>query len=283
LAKAEIVYTTVFNVFESVKTERLLVLSAVDGRVYKTHKSEENKTRMESFIGQVVRLDYSLSGKEAIITNIQLARAGEVDVRSLDLNHFKYNQLRQFAPTDLQTMAKATSVFNNLLNDGDKGRSQCFKRAHMWSFDMWSQMGIQSEKLFIFWSKRYQILEEFDWWFHVAPMVTVAGEEYVMDGTFMSKPITVNEWKNYFIKTEKITCPVIENYQQFEAGHWNRLCFLMKVPMYYFSPLNIEARDKQGVERNHWELEELQDARKAFKNWEEAYEGLDSGKKGRKF
>jgi hypothetical protein len=238
---------------------------------------------MESFIGQVVRLDYSLSGKEAIITNIQLARAGEVDVRSLDLNHFKYNQLRQFAPTDLQTMAKATSVFNNLLNDGDKGRSQCFKRAHMWSFDMWSQMGIQSEKLFIFWSKRYQILEEFDWWFHVAPMVTVAGEEYVMDGTFMSKPITVNEWKNYFIKTEKITCPVIENYQQFEAGHWNRLCFLMKVPMYYFSPLNIEARDKQGVERNHWELEELQDARKAFKNWEEAYEGLDSGKKGRKF
>lgn len=282
-AKAATVYTTVFNVFESIKTERLLVLSAVDGRVYKTHKSEENKARMQSLVGQVVRLDYTMNGKESVITNIQLARAGEVDVRTLDLNHFKYNQLRQFAPTDLQTIEKATTIFKNMLNDGDKGRSECFKRAHMWTYDMWSQLGVYSEKIFIFYTKRYQIHEEFDWWFHVAPMVTVAGDEYVMDGTFFEKPITLTEWKNYFIKSDKITCPVIENYAQIEKGHWNRLCFLMKVPMYYFSPLNIEARDVKGVERNQWVLEELQDARKAFRNWEEAYEGLDTGKHVRKF
>lgn len=283
IAKAETVYTTVFNVFESAKTERILVLSGVDGRIYKTAKNEANLKLMKSLVGRIVRLDYNVNGKEAVITKIQVANPSEVDPRTMDLNRFQYNQLREFAPTDLQTVEKATEIFDNMLNDGDKGRSQCFKRAHMWAFDMWSKLNIQSEKLFIFYTKRYAILEDFEWWFHVAPMVTVAGEEYVMDGTFMQKPITVKEWKDYFIKSDKITCPVIEKYQDFENNQWNRLCYLMKVPMYYFSPLNIEGRDKQGTERNQWVLEELQDARRAFKNWEENYEGYDNGKKTTKF
>ncbi len=53
----------------------------------------------------------------------------------------------------------------------------------------------------------------------------------------------------------------------------------MYTPMYYFSPLDIQARDINGVERNNWVLEELQDARRAFKNYETIYEGLDTGKK----
>lgn len=283
VAKADAVYTTVFNVFESLKTERLLVLSAVDGRIYKTPNTAENIEKMNMLIGRIVRLDYTKSGNEAIITNIRSIYQGEIDTATLDLNRFTYNELRQFAPTDLKSVEKATEVFNNMLNDGDKSRSQCFKRAHMWSYDMWSKSGINSQKLFIFWSKRYQILEEFDWWFHVAPMVVVNGEEYVMDGTFMKKPIPVLEWRNYFMKTDKITCPVVDTFQEIEAQHWTRLCFLMKVPMYHLSPLDIQFRDLQGIERNHWVLEELQDARKAFKGWDKTYEGLDTGKYVRKF
>jgi Glutaminase len=283
IAKADTVYTTVFNVFESTKTERLLILSGVDGRIYKTHKNDAQLKRMKSLLGQIVRLDYVNQGKEAVITNIQIAQPNEVDTRTADLNRFRYNQLREFAPTDLQSVEKATDLFNNMLNDGDKGRSQCFKRAHMWAYDMWSKLNIQSEKLFIFYTKRYAILEDFEWWFHVAPLVTVNGEKYVMDGTFMEKPITVKEWKDYFIKSDKITCPLIDKYQDFENNQWNRLCYLMEVPMYYFSPLNIENRDKQGTERNHWVLDELQDARRAFKNYEETYEGLDTGKSTTKY
>ncbi len=64
----------------------------------------------------------------------------------------------------------------------------------------------------------------------------------------------------------------------YEKGQMKRLCYLMKVPMYYFSPLDIENRDKNGIEKNHWVLEELQDARRAFKNYDETYEGYDTGK-----
>jgi hypothetical protein len=283
LAKADTVYTTIFNVFESKRTERLLILSAVDGRVYKTSKSEAQLARMKSLIGRVVRLDYSIRGEEAIINNVQLAANGEIDERALDLNHFRYNQLRQFAPTDLQSYEEAETVFKGMLNDGDRSRSQCFKRAHMWAFDMWSKSNIYSEKIFVFYTKRYQILEEFEWWFHVAPMVTAGGTEYVLDGTFMTKPTPVKEWYNWFLKTDKITCPEITRMNEFEDNQWNRLCYIMKVPMYYFSPLNMEERDKKGEVRNNWVLEELQDARKAFKNWEAAYEGLDTGKNVKKF
>lgn len=278
MARADSIFTTVFNVFESRKSERLLVLSAADGRIYKTGASKENKEFMNSLVGRIVKLDFRLSGKEALITNIRPAYPNEIDQKTYDLNHFQYNQLRTMAPTDLQSYEEADSLFKNLLNDGDRNRSQCFKRAHMWSYDMWSKMGVTSQKIFMFYTKRYQILEEFDWWFHVAPLVTVNGEDFVMDGTFMTKPTRVQEWKNYFLKTDKISCPEINTYQQFENNHWTRLCYLMKTPMYYFRPLDIENRDKLGEERNHWVLEELQDARRAFKNFEDSYEGLDTGK-----
>jgi hypothetical protein len=279
MAKAESIYTTVFNVFPSATTERLLILSGADGRVYKTFKSTENLELMKSLVGQVVKIDYSLNGEEANITNIQVARANEVDAKTMDLNHFQYNELRQFAPTDLQSVENATAVYKNMMNDGEKSRSQCFKRAHMWAYDMFSKLGIKSEKIFIFYTRRYQELEDFKWWFHVAPVVTVKGERFVMDGVFMEGPVTIKHWKDFFIKSERITCPMIDNYMTFDSGsQWSKLCYLMVVPMYHFRPYDLQARDQKGVKRNHWVFEELQDARKAFKNWDESYEGLDNGK-----
>jgi hypothetical protein len=274
IARAEELYTTVFNVIESQRTDRLLVLSAADGRIYKTKKSDENLKFYKSFIGQVV----SLHVKNDQILSIRRVNAAEVDPSVMDLNHFQYNELRKFAPSDLQSMEQATEIFNSLLNDGDRRRSQCFKRAHIWAYDMWSKLGLFSQKIFIFYTQRYIQLEDFEWWFHVAPMIVVKGEDYVLDGTFMSKPVTLKQWKDYFIKSEDITCPMIDRYQDYSENQWKRLCFLMKTPMYYFSPLNIENRDEDGVKRNHWVLEELQDARRAFRNFEESYEGLDTGK-----
>lgn len=278
-ARAEVILTTVFNVFESIKTERLLVLSGMDGRIYKLPNTQSNIKLMKSLQGHVVKLTYFNNGNEAIISNIVRALPSEFNEREMDLNHFRYNELRQFSPTDLQSEKVASEVFSDMLNDGDRRRSQCFKRAHMWAYDMWSKLGINSQKIFIFYTRRYIQHEEFEWWFHVAPMVVANGKELVLDGTFMEKPISVQEWKDYFIKSTKITCPVINHYSDYENNQWQRLCYLMKVPMYYFTPLNIEDRDKKGAMRNHWVLEELQDARRAFKKYDETYEGLDTGKR----
>lgn len=283
VAKADEIFTTVFNVFESKKSETLLVLSAADGRIYKTFKSEDNLKRMKSLVGQVVRLDYTVvEGEEARINAIRPVAPGEVDPKVVDLNHFRYNELREVAPTDFQSLDDVENIFNNFLNDGDKGRSECFKRAHIWSYDMWSKLNVTSEKIFIFWTKRFTILEDYQWWFHVAPMVKVNGTEYVLDSTFFKKPETVETWRNYFMNSDKINCPVVEKYQDYENNQWNKLCYIMKVPMHYFRPFDIEDRDKKGIERNHWVLDELQDSRRSFWGWDKKYEGLDSGKPTKK-
>lgn len=281
-AQADTVYTTVFNVIKSKKTESLLILSGADGRVYKTHNNEANAERMNSLKGKIVRLDYQNSAEGSVITNIQLANPRDLD-RNADLNHFEYNQLRVFAPTDIQTEEAAAKVFKSMINDGDKNRSQCFKRAHIWSYDMWANLGITSQKVFMFYTRRYIEISEFKWWFHVAPVVTAGGVEYVMDGTFMNKPVTIKDWLKFFMQTDKITCPEVNTYQEFENNQWNRLCYHMKTSMYHFRPFDIEARDKKGEERNHWVIDEVQDARRAFKKWQDLYEGLDSGNKPIKY
>lgn len=274
VARADEIYTTIFNVIESQRTERILVLSAADGRIYKTKKSEENLKYFKSFIGQVVKLSF----QKDQITGIRRAGANEIDPMLMDVNHFQYNQLRKFAPSELKSMEEATELFNGMLNDGDRRRSQCFKRAHIWAYDMWSKLGLSTQKIFIFYTQRYIQLEDFDWWFHVAPLVVVRGQDYVFDGTFMTTPVSLKEWKNYFIKSEKVNCPLIKTYQEYTKDQWKRLCFLMKTSMYHFSPLDIENRDVNKIQRNHWVLEELQDARRAFRNYESSYEGLDTGK-----
>jgi hypothetical protein len=274
----EILVTTVFNVFEGQRSNRILVLSAADGRIYKAPRNANNLRMLRSLVGQVVLINFRTEGTEYLINDIRAAQPGEVDTRTLDLNHFQYNELRRFAPTELQSVDDAQGLFRDMLNDGDRRRSQCFKRAHIWAYDMWSKLGVNSEKIWMFYTKRYQIYEEFDWWFHVAPMVRAGGVEYVLDGTFLPGPVTVRDWAVHFMKTDKVNCPEISHYSQIEPQHWRRLCLIMKTPMHYFSPLDIQARDLQGRPKNHWVLDELQDARRAFRGWERVYEGLDSGR-----
>ena len=277
-ARAESLVTSVFNVYESKKSETILILSGADGRIYKTAKSKKNLEYMKAFKGQIVELSYQMRGEEAFIDGIRKVGPSEVNPQEYDLNHFQYNQLRQFAPTDLQSKEKVDELFTTMLNDGDKRRSQCFKRAHVWAYDMWAKSKISSEKIFLFYTERYRFLQEEKWWFHVAPVVTSGGMKYVMDGTFMEKPMEVKAWTDFFIKTDKITCPAIKDITQFEKNQWSRLCYTMTVPMYHLSPLDIAERDQKGVKRNNWIIEELQDARRAFKGYESTYEGLDTGK-----
>lgn len=284
-AQAEEMYTTVFNVLDVNHPEKkvVLILSGADGRVIRANRTEDTLKELKSLVGQVVKLSYTMDGNKSYLVDIRPVNRGEIDTNVYDLNHFQYNELRKFAPTNLQSYDQAVEVFNNLLNDGDKNRSQCFKRAHMWAFDMWSKMGINTQKIFMFYTARFQIIDEFDWWFHVAPVVTAGGVDYVMDGTFMKKPVTVKEWTDYFMHTSEINCPAITNYREYEDHQWTKLCYTMKAPMYFFRPLDLEMRDKKGIKKNHWVLQELQDARRAFKGWEESYEGLDTGKKTIKY
>ncbi len=263
--------TTIVAVVDSLKTKSLLVLSGSDGRVYKTASTPEMKEYLESLKGKDVVLRWDEQGRERILSQVEVTSSAQI------VNYFEADPNRSTEVTDVGTQAEVNRLFS-LQNDGDRSSSQCFKRAHIWAFEMWSREAIVGQKIFIFYSKRYIQLEDFEWWFHVAPVVTAGGVEYVMDKTFLDKPVTIPEWKKKFMK-EGITCPNISDYSEYESRPWNRLCFLMKTPMWYFRPADIRKRDQEGIEKNHWVLMELQDARRAFKDGGDRYEALDTGKR----
>lgn len=269
------VVTNVVSIVDSSRTERVLVLSSEDGRVYKAERNKEYRKYLESLVNQNVSISYTEVGTERLITSI--TPVGNV---SQDINNFQHNPHREVVATDVGSVERATELFKSL-DSSNKDRSQCFKRAHMWSYDLWSRLGVTTSKQFIFYSTRFMQLEDFDWWFHVAPSVKVNGEDYVIDGgfDFITGPLKTNDWKAKVSPGLKnTTCPVIEHYDQYDNNRWGRLCYFRLMPMHYFRPADIRDLDRKGIVKTGWELEELQDARRAFKGGAETYEALDTGK-----
>jgi hypothetical protein len=264
------VITSIFNIVESKK--QLLVLSTSDGRIYRAKDDKVTKKNLEILKGHPIEIIFNDKSEILTVRNVSMA---EIESKNIDYNFFQENLLRKFAPSDLKSEDQLNTVWESM-NPGDKTRSQCFKRAHVWSFDMWSQFGINSEKIFIFYTKRHILIDQTDWWFHVAPMVTLNNEKFVMDKTFLEKPVQLRKWKDMFINPNN-TCPIINKYDEFDKHQWKRLCYLMAVPMFHFSPADIEERDNKGVMRTSWIMEELQDAKRAFTKQREVYDSLDTG------
>ena len=275
-AFAGTITTNIAAVVDSGKTDRILILSSVDGRVYKMARDKEARKYFESLIGQNVSINFSMAGTEAIVNTIT-----PVGAISEDVNLFVTEPNRsEFRPTDVGSVERANQLFGQL-DKTSKDHSQCFKRAHMWAYDLWSRLGINSSKQFIFYTTRFMQLQDFDWWFHVAPTVQVQGVDYVIDGgfDFITTALKTNDWKAKVSPALKnITCPTIEHYDQYDKNRWGRLCYLRKMPMHYFRPLDLAAHDRNGVIKSGGNLSELQDARRAFKNGDEPYEALDTGK-----
>lgn len=270
------VITNVVSVVDSGRTDRILVLSSVDGRVYRIARDKETRDYLKSLVGQNVHIAFDLINDEAMIRTI--TPAGAV---SQDVNLFANDPNRPEAEgTDVGTIERATQIFKSL-NSADKDHSQCFKRAHMWAFDTWSKMGVTMSKQFIFYTDRFMQLNDFKWWFHVAPTVLVSGVDYVIDGgfDFITTPLKTDDWKSKVSpQLKNITCPVIGHYDEYDKNRWSRLCYFRKMPMHYFRPLDILNHDRNGVVKTGWDLSELQDARRAFGNGKDTYEALDTGR-----
>lgn len=76
------------------------------------------------------------------------------------------------------------------------GTTQCFNRAHYWSYQMQQDFGIDSQKVFIYFTKKYIREINGSWWFHVAPAFNFSGELYVFDPEFLKSAVPFEAWKN---------------------------------------------------------------------------------------
>lgn len=223
-----------------------------DGRVYKVRKTESDTVgNITAILDEKNNWLYPLYETEEETTK-------ETQVISLGQN---------YTPTDLKSLERAEELFSTMYRRAKK-KSQCYMRAHAWAFDMYRDYNINSEKIFIFFNRRYIIKYDFEWWFHVAPAVRVNGLLYVMDRKYTSGPTEIKEWTDIFMRNDA-RCDLVGKYHPDMIQTYTKSdCFLRIVPMYFWQPLTINEHDNDVNYRTGWMESEITISKeKAFRNY----------------
>lgn len=141
--------------------------------------------------------------------------------------------------TLLPTYQAAQTLMDQLRGDtGDD--SQCYNRAHVWTYETLANSNVNLGKTWIFFSQKYIKEFSYKWWFHVAPYARVndANQTYVLDRGFTRVPYNLVNWKNLFMKNQA-DCPVITNYLDYETAQDSAYCYLMFSSQYYWQPYQL--------------------------------------------
>lgn len=159
--------------------------------------------------------------------------------------------LETYDPTTVSGNGTAKSYFNqSRISHGD---TQCYNRAHVWGYELWKKYQVKSQKIFLFFSRKYIREHDFGWWFHVAPLLKVKSwgsvSEKVIDPRFITAPRDIQWWTDKFVSSNEY-CKEIQVYSDYADYPYTRDCFVMKVPMYIYQPLDLEMLEVWGVEKN---------------------------------
>ncbi len=248
------------------------------GLVAKLKKAQNENLEVELEIESGIEFEVTDEVEE--ITAVKLLNKN----KNIDpTENLSVDPMLDYTPTDLSSYEEANNVFQSLEED-HKNRSQCYNRAYIWSKRMDDRFGIKSMKIFIFYTKRYREEVSKKWWYHVAPMVSVAGEFMVMDREFTRTPKSAEAWEKVFTKKmERKTG--IKNYRclkmnninaYYESNNYNNeFCNIQYANMYFWGPNDLKAAARKGTMQTKWVNSKLRYASKeAFKKWRKVYESV---------
>lgn len=177
------------------------------------------------------------------------------------------NANEEYNPSILKSLDQARQFFYEAKINSKE--SQCYNRAHVWAYDWRVKHKVYSEKLWIYFTAKYIREFDFDWWFHVAPMVHVIADnkvkERVMDIKYSKGPLSINQWSDIFMRN-LAKCPVVEKYTDQANNPESAYCYLMKSSMYYYQPVDLETLEHKSITKTRWLENEVRHA------FEEAFE-----------
>ncbi|MBX9767485.1 MAG: hypothetical protein K2X47_09465 [Bdellovibrionales bacterium] len=185
-----------------------------------------------------------------------------------------YNTSAQFDPSILASKKQLDEVYNDvdpLNHDYMDLSDNCFNRAHYWarsneigvsgnntkrekqggvlsSRSKAANASIHSEKVFVFFTSRYQREFNHKWWYHTAPTVQVQNgdenERFVLDRSYTEEPLTVEEWVYTFAGEAepggKIQCKPLKNLSEYYAKTETEYCFWYEgANMYTYTPNDL--------------------------------------------
>lgn len=164
--------------------------------------------------------------------------------------------------TNLSSDVAIENLFKRLTKK-TRRKSQCYNRAHMWSWQLnqlkFNERRIQTGKVWIYFTKKYIRTYRYKWWFHIAPYLKVNGQERVMDRTFFDGPVPVQTWTDKFIKTNEV-CTEVKLYSEYRARNYTDNCVIIKSSVFYWQPHQLKNAEKKGTEKTGWVAGEIRRA-----------------------
>lgn len=165
------------------------------------------------------------------------------------------------------TEAQAQELFARLKHENSmmSPYSECFQRAHLWAHQAERDMGIITEKVFVFFTYKFNMRHRvtsrrgtpFTWWFHVAPAVRVNGELWTLDATFTDRAMPMQEWA-MSLQREPEECQVMQTREEYAQdrnstnGYRNRHlarenCYITNAPRFLYQPLQIGLSERNRM------------------------------------
>ena len=258
----------------------LQVLAEADGQVYQLKKSDENLVAIikdainsNNVLNLVVKsndeVDANAINEIVGINTIsnEITTSSFMDFDSIENDDYK-GPLENYTPTVLTSMTQAQELFDFLDAYAAKRRSQCFNRAHVWSYEIDVKKGVKTKKNFIFYTQKYRKQINKKWWFHVAPTVVVNNEDIFLDWTFTDEPMNRNAWEGIFVKPlkkrlgETFNCEKIDRMSTYRNRTTTDWCFHLETSMYYWGPLQIDYLEMNKEKKLEWDMGELNAARR---------------------
>jgi hypothetical protein len=206
------------------------------------------------------------------ITSIKVLENSE-DSLSEEEKGFSASLVPNDTPTLLRSSKEAWDLFRYARSKHKE--SQCYNRAHIWSYEWQTDKNINTAKMFLFFSVKYIRENNFHWWFHVAPYAHVAIgteiKERILDKKFMPGPSTLRSWIDRFME-DGTRCRTIKAYSEYANYPESGLCYIMRTNMYTYRPLDLELSELKGMTKTYWVPTELHLA------YEEAFDIIIGGK-----
>lgn len=236
---------------------------------------DEDLTRLYLENGSVLKANQSLHGVEIGHSyKFQYSRDRFITLITATTLPPKFNEttlkllnypdlFQSYFPTILPNMQRANELFNEL--EHKTHNSECFNRAHVWNYSWRIKHQLYTSKAWIFFTRKYIRKYDFQWWFHVAPLVHVASDsnviERIADKKYAKKPQTMKEWTDVFMRNN-VECPLIDLYSEYANYPETGWCYTMKTSMYYYQPIDLEIYERDGKQKTTWNQLEVKQAYK---------------------
>ena len=168
------------------------------------------------------------------------------------------NPLDGDKPTVFSSYDQAQAIMDSF-NGKTSDSSQCYNRAHMWTYEALVKKRVNLSKVWIFFTHKYIREYRYKWWFHVSPYAHVndGNKMYVLDRGFTNIPYNLTNWKNLFIKSQA-ECPIITDYRQYEYNQEVTHCYLILSTQFYWQPYNLKNLSVSGIRQTKYKRVDLQ-------------------------